>query len=243
MVPLKILSILATAACCMGIQTQKGVNIPGISLEETTSIHNQIRHLHKDTKDLQGSEELQDQAAKCAMSILDQDEDPCKEQSTFGINMGHYKKFLNATSLKTTIVHWYHELRRVNFTSDDWALKMANDFSKYANGSQIIWKGTTHVGCGGATKAGIPPASVFVCLYNPAGNKMNTVSSMDLIKNLGAKKHPNKHILHDNGGCKDYHGLCKQIPVYNEALREATCDLAAHRSKVRDWCPKACGAC
>jgi len=51
----------------------------------------------------------------------------------------------------------------------------------------------------------VPQATVFVCLYNPAGNKVDTVSTLDLIKNLGERKHPNSNILNDDGNMIFYY--------------------------------------
>jgi uncharacterized protein YkwD len=59
---------------------------------------------------------------------------------------------------------WYDEVRNYNFNN-------ATFSPTTSHFTQVVWKGTTELGCGAASGA---KGTFVVCNYNPAGNLMGT---------------------------------------------------------------------
>jgi len=59
---------------------------------------------------------------------------------------------------------WYDEIKAYDFKKPGFSMKTGHF-------TQVVWKGSTEVGCGLAeAKKGSAPAYYVVCMYNPPGN-------------------------------------------------------------------------
>jgi uncharacterized protein YkwD len=119
--------------------------------------HDRVRAKHC-AKPLAWSPKLAAVAQKWADSLRDQG---CK----FGHSGGQYGENLAAGTAgvldpEATVKMWYDEIAKYKFPDGGFSMETGHF-------TQVVWRGTTAVGCGHSTCNG---NDIWVCNYDPAGN-------------------------------------------------------------------------
>jgi len=133
--------------------------------------HNKRRGKHC-APPLTWSPQLADVAQRWASSLRDQG---CK----FGRSGGQYGENLAAGSTgsldaEAVVAMWYDEIKDYSFKGGGFSMQTGHF-------TQVVWRATTHVGCGTVNCNGM---DIWVCEYDPAGNvegeyRQNVVSGAD----------------------------------------------------------------
>ncbi|MDB4957674.1 MAG: hypothetical protein JWO36_5243 [Myxococcales bacterium] len=119
--------------------------------------HNRVRAKHC-AAPLSWSQKLADVAQKWANHLRD-------AGCTFGHSGGSYGENLAAGTEgvldpEATVAMWYDEIKLYKFPDGGFSMKTGHF-------TQVVWRGTTHVGCGHSQCNG---NDVWVCNYDPPGN-------------------------------------------------------------------------
>jgi uncharacterized protein YkwD len=132
-------------------------NAPSSEAEALVTAHNQVRAKHC-AAPLTWSPKLAQIAQQWAKSLRDQG---CK----FGHSGGQTGENLAAGTSGTldpeaVVKMWYDEVALYRFPDGGFSMKTGHF-------TQVVWRGTTHVGCGRSQCNGM---DIWVCEYDPAGN-------------------------------------------------------------------------
>ena len=119
--------------------------------------HNRVRAKHC-AGPLAWSPKLAQVAQKWANSLRDQG-------CAFGHSKGSYGENLAAGSTglldpEGVVKMWYDEVAQYKFPNGGFSMKTGHF-------TQVVWRSTTHVGCGHSQCKGM---DIWVCEYDPAGN-------------------------------------------------------------------------
>ncbi len=142
--------------------TNPQTNSSGKIAEEWVKAHNKYRKMHQ-----VGNVKWSVKIAKSAQAYADTCPVPPNHSKTsYGENMawGGY-----GSDVKQAVARWYREEPKYNYNKGAYQ-------SGAGHFTQIVWKGTTEIGCGYKTDCNNLRqygGGVFVCQYNPAGNITN----------------------------------------------------------------------
>jgi uncharacterized protein YkwD len=130
---------------------------PNAIAQRFVDAHNHVRALHC-AKPLTWSPKLADVAQKWANALRD-------KGCAFGHSGGQYGENLAAGTEgvldpEATVKMWYDEIEKYKFPDGGFSMQTGHF-------TQVVWRGTTQVGCGHASCKG---NDIWVCNYDPAGN-------------------------------------------------------------------------
>lgn len=157
--PARVLSLLVTLAVVLvaaprhaaARQLQAGASISNADAASVVSTHNKHRARH-------GAPPLvwDKTVAASAQAWADR----CKfehSSSGYGENLAW-----GFSSWQAVVDAWYDEQKLYDYKSHAWSTQIGHF-------TQVVWKGTTKIGCGKA-------CDVWVCQYSPAGNVLGQFS-------------------------------------------------------------------
>jgi len=116
-------------------------------LQRVLDMHNSLRSKHN-VGALSWSVGLQHSAQRWADGCIFE-----HSHSDVGENLG-----LNYPNFPEVVQSWYNEIGQYNYQSGGFS-------AATGHATQLLWKGTTQLGCGYQTSCGL-----YVCQYSPAGN-------------------------------------------------------------------------
>ncbi len=82
-----------------------------------------------------------------------------RPRNPYGENLSMYGP-PGGTNANEITMGWYNEIKDYKFDRPSFAFKTGHF-------TQVVWRGTTHLGCG---RAVCPGAEIWVCNYGPPGN-------------------------------------------------------------------------
>jgi uncharacterized protein YkwD len=156
--PLRIgLWVLCAAVCAPApesIARAKGTSVDATALLDA---HNRMRAKHC-APPLEWSPKIAASAQKWADALRDRG-------CMLGHSGGQYGENLAAATAGTmdaaaVVAMWYDELKHYPFRKGGFSMKTGHF-------TQVVWRGTTQVGCGRSQCNGM---DVWICQYNPPGN-------------------------------------------------------------------------
>jgi uncharacterized protein YkwD len=129
----------------------------GSVAQRFVAAHNRVRAKHC-AGPLTWSNKLAHVAQQWADSLRD-------KGCVFGHSGGPYGENLAAGTAgmldpEATVAMWYDEIKEYAFPNGGFSMKTGHF-------TQVVWRGTTHVGCGHSTCNG---NDIWVCEYDPPGN-------------------------------------------------------------------------
>jgi len=177
--------------------------------------HNKVRALHQNTPDMEYDDDLAAGAQAWAEHIaglgyLDHSTD--SQRPGQGENLALTAVGSNAGTYMTTpavaVFNWYAESWEDNYNYNVNAMQNAGHFT------QVVWKGSTKVGCGVATvESGGMKKTYIVGRYSPPGNYGGQFTSNVMPLKPGATP-PSRAADIEMGGCADYASKCSSFASY-----------------------------
>jgi len=191
--------------------------------------HNKVRALHQNTPDLEYDDDLAEGAQKWAEHLASignprlhspESERPGQGENLFFNSVGSSLGNSQATPA-VAVFKWYAESWEYNYNYN------VNDVQNAGHFTQVVWKGSTKVGCGVATvTTGGSDNTYIVGRYSPAGNFGGEYTSNVMPMKAGAQA-PKRTADIEMGGCADYGEKCslffKYMSDFCEKMGNAVC--------------------
>ncbi|XP_057297711.1 cysteine-rich secretory protein 2-like [Hydractinia symbiolongicarpus] len=155
-----------------------------IEAAKTLNAHNEKRRLHIDTPDLKQGFRQAVNAKNCAIRMFRENLDPSQHPCNPGSVEEGENIYVGSSDISSGIARdlgpamqqWYAEWALLgNLENRDWMFSADNRLVGHV--TQVLWKSTTLVGCGGAyAEIGSIRRTYIVCRYSPQGNDYNGAS-------------------------------------------------------------------
>jgi uncharacterized protein YkwD len=150
-------TVLASASRPGRNATRTGAAAPSAEAQALVEAHNRLRARHC-ARPLAWSTKLAQVAQQWANTLRD-------KGCMFGHSDGSYGENLAAGTSGTldpgaVVGMWYDEVAQYRFPNGGFSMKTGHF-------TQLVWRATTHVGCGRSQCKGM---DLWVCEYDPAGN-------------------------------------------------------------------------
>jgi uncharacterized protein YkwD len=164
---LMIALLLMTMLLSLGCASKPGPETSQQEADEWVKAHNRFRTQHN-APPVKWSERLASSAQKVA--------DHCPSghsKTSYGENLA----WVSVPKPVSDVVRlWYGEVEKYDFSNPGFSPQIGHF-------TQVVWKGTTEIGCARNTGCSTRISNVWVCHYNPPGNYQGRFADNVLPKN------------------------------------------------------------